>query len=648
MRRKAAVRYSGLSLGVGLVFFWVLSVFASTVDLETYQQKYPDANLVVLYDSTFYDVEASGEFVEVAHYKSLILTERGVKWNAQDATGYYAGYDTVIVLGARVIGPDGSVVEVGADNIKDIPIPAFGPFFLKNVREVIVTFPNLMVGSQVEMKLKIVRRNPPMDDQFNYLNFLRGQIPYESRYLRVALPEEKPLRWQVVRGEVDFREETTDGKHYYIWEVPESEQIIPEIGMAPFPEIAPQLIATTIPTWKDVSSWYADVCDSCLIPDEAVKQKVKEIVQGKTSTDEKIRALYYWVAQNIRYVETSMTGEKAGFKPEPAGVTLSNAYGVCRDKAALLVSMLREIGVDANVVLVNASFKMEVGLPNIYFNHAIAAVMNPDGSYYLMDPTAEDAVDFLPAFDQDKWVLVCTPEGRDIEMSPLKPPEDNRFHVTAKSQVNREGFLNSTVTIRASGMFDFIFRSWLNSIPPSRREDMYKGFVQQVSPAAKLVHFDLTDLDDLYQPVKLEIAYEASDYSLEAGNYFLFKIPNQTDAFDFLGRNFLRGANLETRKYPMKVFCTFSILVEESVKYPKGYKIRSLPDPLDRDEGDFSYRVEYGKKRNRVDLTKELRVATLYFPLDKYENLRGMLKEKEHSKDGQVILVKKQGLFGLW
>jgi len=49
--------------------------------------------------------------------------------------------------------------------------------------------------------------------------------------VRVTTPEEKPLRWQVVRGEVDFQEKIADGKHHYIWEVPESEQIIPEIGL---------------------------------------------------------------------------------------------------------------------------------------------------------------------------------------------------------------------------------------------------------------------------------------------------------------------------------------------------------------------------------------------------------------------------------
>ena len=47
----------------------------------------------------------------------------------------------------------------------------------------------------------------------------------------------------------------------------------------------------------------------------ALERLEAEILQGKTSQEEKIKALYFWVSKNIRYVETTMSGEKAGFKP---------------------------------------------------------------------------------------------------------------------------------------------------------------------------------------------------------------------------------------------------------------------------------------------------------------------------------------------
>ena len=138
-----------------------------------------------------------------------------------------------------------------------------------------------------------------------------------------------------------------------------------------------------------------------------------------------------------------MSGEKAGFKPESAEVTYQNKYGVCRDKAQFLTTLLRHIGVDAYITLITAGVKQDTEIPNLDFNHAIVAVKAADGTYQFMDPTAEKSLLYLPFADQNKYALVCAPEGVDIQLTPLSPPQDNILDISLDTTVGKDGSLSS-------------------------------------------------------------------------------------------------------------------------------------------------------------------------------------------------------------
>ena len=113
----------------------------------------------------------------------------------------------------------------------------------------------------------------------------------------------------------------------------------------PMPEVSRQIFVSNMESWEFMSRWYDELASPSYTPDDAVKAKVTELTDNLTTDEEKIAAIFYFVSNDIRYVETKLSGRKAGYKPEPAGVTYANRYGVCRDKAALMVSMLRTAGI---------------------------------------------------------------------------------------------------------------------------------------------------------------------------------------------------------------------------------------------------------------------------------------------------------------
>jgi transglutaminase-like putative cysteine protease len=609
-------------------------------DLERYRALYPDANLVGLDESTSYDVEADGTY-EYEHYvRTLVLTKTGVDHASSYQTAYYKLYDSVQVQSAQVNHPDGTVTRVDEDNIKDMPMPAFGPFYLDNVRLVIVTFPNLSPGDVTEVRVSGTRRSPPMRDAFWEVLPLRTFIPQLQKRLTIRLPADMPVRWNVFRGQLACEESEEDRKRVMTWDIRDAPQVIYEAGMPSFLEVVPVLVVTTIDSWESISRWYHGVCTERADVTEGVKQAVIEATAGASSVEDKIRGSFYWVSQNIRYVETTMTGEKAGFAPEPPDVTVRNRYGVCRDKAHLLTCMLKEIGVDAATTLIMAGTKTDVELPLPFFNHAITAVRNADGTWYFLDPTAEDLKCFLPDMDQDKWGLVCTAEGQDIQLTPLAPPEENLYHVAVESSLDDEGTLMGTARFRMTGMSDLWSRKMLKRRPPIEREEMIRSMVRAISPRAEVVTWELSDLEDLYTDLSASVEFRAPGYAIAAGDYLVLPVASQRADFDFLFYRRFYGTNLVERNYPLHIGSSFLTLIEERFEVPEGYEVRSVPEPrLVRSDG-VSLEFTSDQEENTFTFREEMRGTRTYFSGSDFEDLVSMLAVRERLGEGKIICAR--------
>src|SRR5882757_9500905 len=150
--------------------------------------------------------------------------------------------------------------------------------------------------------------------------------------------------------------------------------------------------------------------------------------------------------------------DRPSFEPHDVKLTFNNKYGVCRDKAALLVSMLQSAGFKAYPVLVNVGTKRDQDVPEPAFNHAIVGVELKKGEHVLMDPTAENTKDLLPSYECDQSFLVCRPEGDNIRTSPIIPPEQNMMRVKTTATLSAAGSLEGRLELSFEGINDTEYR----------------------------------------------------------------------------------------------------------------------------------------------------------------------------------------------
>ena len=90
-----------------------------------------------------------------------------------------------------------------------------------------------------------------------------------------------------------------------------------------------------------------------------------------------MQAVAEFVQSQIRYVAIELG--IGGMQPHPAVEVFTHRYGDCKDKATLLSSMLKEIGVDSYYVIINdeRGAVSAATPPNLEFNHVILAIALP-------------------------------------------------------------------------------------------------------------------------------------------------------------------------------------------------------------------------------------------------------------------------------
>jgi len=377
--------------------------------------KYPDSD-----DSTvekkmlrIYRADGTGESQDETVTK--VLTEKGKRNNRTVSLNFMLPYFTVDVVKLEVIRPGGEVipVDVVANSKETIDDSQMSMnIYEPNSKVLRVNIPQLEIGDMVHSVTRLTIQRAIIPGEFAEVNLFEAPGYVRHMSYDVRAPADKPLQKIVLRdqikGTVKYTTEKADANvTVHHWEVRDVPRMFDEPSMPPYENVLQRLLVSTTPDWQFVSKWYWDLSKPHLdaISPE-MKQQVAELTAGAKTDQEKIHAIFNHVAKKVRYMGLTPEKDRPGFEPHDVSLTFGKKYGVCRDKAALLVSLLRAAGLNAYPVLINVGSKMDPEVPDPFFNHAIVSVDLGERNYLIMDPTDENTKDLLPSMDRDQSFLV--------------------------------------------------------------------------------------------------------------------------------------------------------------------------------------------------------------------------------------------------
>ena len=270
-----------------------------------------------------------------------------------------------------------------------------------------------------------------------------------------------------------------------------------------------------------------------------------------------VRALFDFVSREVRYMGAMAESEAPGYEPHDVSLTFDNRYGVCRDKAALLVAMLRMAGIDAWPVLINVGPRKDPQVPQPYFNHAIVAADSgdPDDPYLLMDPTSETTRSLLPEYLCEMSYLVARDEGEGIRETPPLPVEQNLLRAETVYTLHADASADVTTTLSFAGVNDAAYRGYFASIPRDGLRAFFERVLQGI-PGAVLTGWEVRPAPEALRTspeplsVRLDYAIAEAARGAEDGRAALLDLPTVPAALAIASR-VVGDLGLEKRRFPL-------------------------------------------------------------------------------------------------
>ena len=352
-----------------------------------------------------------------------------------------------------------------------------------------------------------------------------------------------------------------------------------------------------------MGTWYWRLVVEQLAADETLRKTARDAAPSRMTDENKVRAIHDLVVTGTRYVGLEFGIH--GFKPYKVTQVLSRRFGDCKDKAALMVALLREVGIDAEMVLLRtrAGGRIETAPASLaVFDHAIVYVPRLD---LYLDGTAEfSGTSELPSQDQGVMGLRVSARGATLVETPILPSSQNKASRVWNVEVSPTGAARVAETLVITGQAAPEWRQHYQT--PGERLDRYAKVWSGRYPGANLVSVDMPGLGDRNHPVTVNAVASVPRLGqvTEAG---AFDLPVTVREADF-SRTYAR---LSARKHDLVIAYPWQHEEQLTYRLPAGVRVQHLPAGRVAESAFGRFRLEVSAEaagvvrvRSTLDITR--------------------------------------------
>jgi transglutaminase-like putative cysteine protease len=263
-----------------------------------------------------------------------------------------------------------------------------------------------------------------------------------SRFrVRISWPDDDPVRWKANPGFGDPRITHKAGRTFLDLDLKDAAAPKPPIGAPLRFRRLGSMEVSSFASWADVSKIMAPLFQkaSTLSADSPLKAEAAAIAARTTDPKARAFAALELVEEKTRYFFLGI-GD-GGYVPAQAEETWARRFGDCKAKTALLLSLLHELGIEAEPALVSlgAGDGMDERLPSAAaFNHVIVRA-TIDGKVYWLDGTRSGDRAGLDALrpPPHHWALPLRTEGASLERIVVPPPTEPLIETSTRFDASK-------------------------------------------------------------------------------------------------------------------------------------------------------------------------------------------------------------------
>jgi hypothetical protein len=359
-------------------------------------------------------------------------------------------------------------------------------------------------------------------------------------------------------------------------------------------------IITYFKNTADQYKWYAGLVKQIGNDDAVIKAKAAEIVQGRTSDMEKIKAIYFWVQQNIRYL--AFENGIAGFRPEKAQEVLRKKYGDCKGMANLTKCLLTSQGFDARLCWIGTNhIAYDYSIPSLAVdNHMICALMYK-GKLYFLDAT-ETNIGFEEYAEriQGRQVLIENGDKYILEHVPQTVFTQNTETETRVLHIDGTSF-KGTATQTFSGESKESLISNMESVKKDKLETAIRNYLADGKKDYEVSNLVMTN--DKPDQGRMSLQYNLTHE--HAVNIF-----GKEMYVDLDFRKSFSAFKIDTASRKLDYMFPYKMndITETTLLLPDGYQAETLPPSFAIQNPVFDIKLSYTKQPGKIIYHKEVNI----------------------------------------
>lgn len=384
-------------------------------------------------------------------------------------------------------------------------------------------------------------------------------------------------------------------------------------------------------TIEDQYNWYRSLISSIGNDDAVLKPIVKEITQNENTDADKIKAIFAWVQNNIRYV--AFEDGIAGFKPQSAQEVYSKKYGDCKGMANLTKALLTNAGFDARLCWLGTKhIAYDYKTPSLSVDNHMICALKFDGSFVFLDAT-EKYIGYNEYAEriQGREVLIEDGDKCILEHVPLRKniqnAESEKCYLTLDNTT-----LKGSVQQVLKGESKEWFLSGFNSIKKQDRSRAIEQYLSEGNTKYKIVDLEIHGLQNWNNDLNLKYNVQRADAVSEFGDEKYLEVDFRKEFMDLKMDS--------TRKNDYWFSYKYHIEHESEITLPAGFTAQQLPQAVSITRPGYSFNLQYALVKNKLVYKKELIIYNTILPASSFSEWNADI-EKLHTFYLEQITLKK-------
>jgi len=284
-------------------------------------------------------------------------------------------------------------------------------------RTALLLLDDVRPGDVVEVAFSLRGENPVLGGHFETLWWTAWDGPFALQSHRLLWPSDRPLAIRPLRSQATPAIRRGGAVTEYMWLVANATAVETDRHVPFWYDEWPAIELSDCTSWNEVARWGAALYRTGA-PGPALRARIDELRASSGDSVRRALAAIRFVQDGVRYL--GIEPGESSHRPTAPDLVYARRFGDCKDKALLLLTLLRGLGFDAHVAFVSARRQDDIRAwaPAVMaFDHAIVCFRHA-GAPHWVDATQQavraaslddlDVPDFGPALVLDDTTTVLS------------------------------------------------------------------------------------------------------------------------------------------------------------------------------------------------------------------------------------------------